>query len=263
MAYTVKSHAGGVMGDDARVTRGARVAGGARRASLTSDVVVREAIALADAHGLDALSMRSLADRLGVVPMALYKHVRDKDALLDHMVDAILAEIPAAAPTGSPARWHDAVRERILGTRAALHRHPWAWRALETRTAPSPAMLDHLESVIAILREGGLDASLTHHAMHALGSRVWGFTQELAPSPPPPADPAVRSAMLEAMASRWPRVLESAMAARHDPGTAVGPSCDDDAEFAFAIDVLLDGIALRHAAGWSAPPAASPGATPA
>ncbi|WP_062461194.1 TetR/AcrR family transcriptional regulator [Demequina soli] len=222
----------------------------ARRTPLSRERVLREAVAFADAHGLEALSMRALADRLGVVPMALYKHVRDKDALVDGMVDAVLAEVPAPAdPPAGP--WRAAARARVLDARAALQRHPWAWRALETRTAPSPAMLDHMEAMLRILRDGGLSPQLAHHTMHALGSRVWGFTQEVASSAPAPTDPAQIAAAMEAMAARWPAVLESAMSAGHDAATTVGAACDDDFEFAFALDLLLDGAESLHARGWT------------
>jgi len=221
-----------------------------RRAPLTRERVLAEAVALADVDGLEALSMRALADRLGVVPMALYKHVRDKEALLDGMVETVLAEVPAAPQAPGPA-WKAAARARVLDTRRALQRHPWAWRALETRTAPSPAMLDHMEAMLRILRAGGLSPQLTHHAMHALGSRMWGFTQEVGASGPPPTDPEEVQAAMAAMAARWPAVLESAMSAGHDPDSAVGAGCDDDFEFAFALDLILDGAARLHESGWT------------
>ncbi|WP_084039492.1 TetR/AcrR family transcriptional regulator [Demequina sp. NBRC 110053] len=220
----------------------------ARRAPLSRERVLREALQAADDDGLEALSMRALADRLGVVPMALYKHVRGKDELLDAMVDAVVAEIgppPAAGP------WPERARALILQARAVMLAHPWAWRALETRTLPSPAVLDHMERMIRVLRDGGVSVDLTHHMMHTLGSRLWGFSQEVFASPSPPAagpDPET----LALMAERWPGVLESAASARHDDGTTVGPGCDDAAEFAFAVDLLLDGAERLHRAGWTA-----------
>ncbi|MFD0529018.1 TetR/AcrR family transcriptional regulator C-terminal domain-containing protein [Kitasatospora arboriphila] len=127
--------------------------------------------------------MRSLAQELGVVPMALYKHVANKEQLLDGMVDVVVGEI--GPPDGGDG-WKDAVRGRILATRHALLRHPWAARVVESRPGPTPGTLGHLDSLIGMFRAGGLSADLTHHAMHALGGRVWGFTQELFPAPRPP-----------------------------------------------------------------------------
>jgi AcrR family transcriptional regulator len=217
------------------------------RPPLSRDRVVAAAVTLADERGDDAPSMRALADRLDVVPMALYKHVRNRDELLDAMVDAVVAEITPPAPTG---RWQDDARALVLAARAVMLRHPWAWRAVETREAPSPVVLDHMEAMIRTLRTGGLSAPLVHHVMHALGSRLWGFGQEVFASPAAPPDGPARQEAAALLAARWPYVLESATAAGHDDATTVGPGCDDEAEFRFALDLVLDGAARLHAAGW-------------
>src|ERR1051326_9151111 len=96
-----------------------------RRVRLSRDHVLRAAVALADAIGIESLSMRKLAEELDVVPMALYKHVANKDQLLDGMLDVVIGEI---APPVSGTDWRTAVRHRILSARAALVRHPWASR---------------------------------------------------------------------------------------------------------------------------------------
>ena len=147
-----------------------------RRTPLNRARVLEAAVALADEVGLEALSMRRLAEALGVVPMALYKHVANKDELLDGMVDAVIGEIAAVVPG---AGWKDAVRLRVLSARQALLRHPWARQALETRTNRTPAVLKYTDEVIGMFLAGGFSVDLTHHVMHALGSRMWGFTQEL------------------------------------------------------------------------------------
>jgi AcrR family transcriptional regulator len=218
------------------------------RARLTVDRIVAEALAVADADGLDALSMRPLAERLGVVPMALYKHVSNKDALLTLMVDAVIREIGVPAASG---QWKADARALLLAARAVQHRHPWAWAAIETRPSPTPAALDHMNAMIAALRLG-LNPLLAHHVMHALGSRVWGFSQEVF-SGPPPSDPDAARAAAEMLAARWPHVLESAMSASHDASGIVGPGCDDEAEYLFAIDLVLDGAERLASQGWPAP----------
>ncbi|MDI2130657.1 TetR/AcrR family transcriptional regulator C-terminal domain-containing protein [Yinghuangia seranimata] len=220
----------------------------ARRTPLNRDRVLRAAVALADASGIDGLSMRSLAQELGVVPMALYKHVANKDELLDGIADIVVGEF--AAPVGG-TDWQADVRAQILAARGALLRHPWAARVIETRTQLTPGALAYLDALIGTFRAGGLSADLTHHAMHALGSRVWGFTQELLPAPPE-VEGAQREAALREMAARYPHIAEIAAAAAHEDDTVVGGGgCDDQFEFEFALDVLLDGIARLHAAGWS------------
>ncbi|MFJ5229019.1 TetR/AcrR family transcriptional regulator C-terminal domain-containing protein [Kitasatospora sp. NPDC088391] len=233
-----------------------RTPNAARRPQLNRARVLAAAVELADRTGIEALSMRGLAQELGVVPMALYKHVANKEELLDGMVEAVVGEI--GPPTGG-ADWQAAVRGRVLAARAALLRHPWASRAIESRTRPTPAMLSHLDSVAGLFLAGGVSADLTHHAMHALGSRVWGFTQELFPAPP--TDPAAQAAaeaaqaataaQLQAMAAHFPHLAAIVAARSHDPGSVVGGGCDDAFEFEFALDVLLDGFARLHRAGWT------------
>jgi AcrR family transcriptional regulator len=219
-----------------------------RRAPLNRDRVLRAAVALADDAGIEALNMRNLAQELGVVPMALYKHVANKEELLDGMVEVIVGEID---PPEDAADWKVAIRQRILSARQALLRHRWASQVIESRTNASPVVLDYMDSVIGMFRAGGFSVDLTHHVMHALGSRMWGFTQEVFPTPPPPADPDARAAMFSEVAARWPHIIEVATASSHDEGSAVGPGCDDQFEFEFALDALLDGFERLHQQGWS------------
>ena len=212
---------------------------GARpRLPLSRDRVLRAAVALADQGGVDALSMRKLAQELGVVPMALYKHVASKDELLDGMIDVVVGEIdPPAAGTD----WKTATRRRVLSARAALLRHPWASRVIESRTTPTPTVLDYMDSMIGILRAGGFSIDLTHHAMHAMGSRLLGFTQELYDDSMD-LDPEATAAMAQQMAGRYPHIAELVMAITHDPTSVVGRGCDDQFEFEFALDLMLDGL---------------------
>jgi AcrR family transcriptional regulator len=219
-----------------------------RRAPLNRDRVLRAAVALADDSGIEALSMRNLAAELGVVPMALYKHVANKEELLDGMVEVIVGEIDPPMPA---ADWKIAIRQRILSARQALLRHPWASNVIESRTNAPPVVLDYMDSLIGMFRAGGFSVDLTHHVMHALGSRMWGFTQEVFPTPPPPADPDTRAAMFRQVAARWPYIIEVATLGSHDEGSAVGRGCDDQFEFEFALDALLDGFERLHVQGWS------------
>ncbi|MFE7874003.1 TetR/AcrR family transcriptional regulator [Micromonospora humida] len=224
-----------------------------RRTPLSRDRILRAAVTLADGAGIESLSMRNLAQDLGVVPMALYKHVANKDELLDGMIDVVVGEIEPLTPG---VGWQPAIRRRVLSARQVLRRHPWASLAIESRSTATPAVLGYLDSMIGALRAGGLSADLTHHVMHALGSRILGFSQELfdasrqagrtgptAPTPPAPLPPEV--------AARFPHVAEIATAAAHDTGSVVGAGCDDQFEFEFALDLLLDGIERLRAQGWT------------
>jgi AcrR family transcriptional regulator len=105
------------------------------RLPLSRQRVLGAAVALADAGGVEALSMRRLAQELGVVPMALYKHVANKDELLDGMVDVVVGEID---PPAGGADWKTAIRRRVLSARRALPRHRWASRVIESRGPARP-----------------------------------------------------------------------------------------------------------------------------
>ncbi|GAA2480188.1 TetR/AcrR family transcriptional regulator C-terminal domain-containing protein [Winogradskya humida] len=212
------------------------------RTPLSRERVLLGAVALADTAGIDSLSMRKLAQDFDVVPMALYKHVAGKEDLLDGMVDVILAEIEPPAPG---ATWKTAARTRILSARRALLRHPWASRIIESRPAPTPAVLAYLNAMIGIFRDGGLSAGLTHHLMHTLGSRIYGFSQELFNATATP-DPQALAAAATELAAHFPHVAELATTASHDGHSVVGQGCDDQYEFEFALDLILDAFERRQ-----------------
>ncbi|MCP8710960.1 TetR/AcrR family transcriptional regulator C-terminal domain-containing protein [Streptomyces sp. AC04842] len=221
------------------------------RTPLSRLRVLSAAVALADEGGADALSMRKIAQRLGVVPMALYKHVANKDELLDGMIDTVVGEID---PPVEGADWRTTVRLRVLSARRMLLRHPWASAVIETRMkerpAPTPAVMAYLDEMIGVFRAGGFSLDLVHHAMHVMGSRLLGFSQELFVDSPSPAAPSSSpSPPPEEMAARYPNIAELAGAVAHDAGSVVGAGCDDQYEFEFALDLTLDGLErLRDAA---------------
>jgi AcrR family transcriptional regulator len=200
--------------------------------------VLGAAVAIADKAGIESLSMRRLAEELGVVPMALYKHVANKEELLDGMIDVVVGEVD---PPVAGAGWKSAVRQRILSARRALLRHPWASLVMESKKNPTPMVLAYMDSMIGLFRGGGFSVSLTHHVMHTIGSRVLGFTQELF-NDSRAIDPEMQAAMMRELGPRFPNVLAIAMAASHEGESVVGPGCDDQYEFEFALDLLLDGF---------------------
>lgn len=218
-----------------------------RRTPLTKDRVLGAAVKLADETGIDSLSMRKLAEALDVVPMALYKHFANKDQLLDGMIDMVITEID---PPLAGAGWKAAIRARILSARKALKRHPWASRVLETRSSASPVVLDYTNSMIGIFLEGGFSVDLTHHVMHAMGSRLMGFSQELFDDSAS-MDPEMRDAVVRQMQGRYPYIAEVVKTVYHDAGSVVGAGCDDQFEFEFALDLLLDGLESLRQKGWT------------
>jgi AcrR family transcriptional regulator len=213
-----------------------------RRARLNRDRVLRAAVALADEIGIDALSMRKLSDELGVVPMALYKHVANKEELLDGMVDVIVGEID---PPVEENDWQSAVRRRILSARRSLLRHPWAPGVIESRTSPSPATIAYIDSMIGMLLAGGFTPDLTHHALHALGSRIYGFTQEVLNDSQSP-EPGPQATAARELAMRFPHIVAMMAAIAHDRASYVGRGCDDQFEFEFALDLMLEGLEARR-----------------
>ena len=127
------------------------------RQRLSRERVLQAAIAHADAGGLEALTMRQLAEMLDVAPMALYRHVANKDDLIDAMIDVVFGEI--GLPSGG-ADWRTAMRERALSLCDVLARHHWAVGLMESRRSPGPANLRHHDAVIGKLRAAGLSADL-------------------------------------------------------------------------------------------------------
>lgn len=246
--------------------------GARRREPLNRAKVLRAGIALADAEGLDAVTMRRLAEDLGVVPMALYKHVADKDDLLDGMVDTLIADI-SAVPALQAEDWPRAVRETLTGARTVVTRHAWARRAIETRTERTPAVLAHMERVTQLFLAAGFTPDLTHHVMHLLGNRIWGFSPELFTRPEGTAHVAEATSSGRRAPSSGPRprrrttpepdpadypgILAIAADAQARLPGAVG--CDEDYEFAFALDVLLDGVSRLHRARWTSQAGAGSG----
>ena len=145
----------------------------ASRAPLTRERLLSVAVDLADRHGSEALSMRKLSKELGVDVMLLYRHVANKDDLLDGMVDVVFGEIGLPE---SGVDWRTAMRQQAVSARAALSRHRWAIGLMESRSRPGPATLRHHDAVLGSLREGGFSIEAAGHAYSILDSYIYGFT---------------------------------------------------------------------------------------
>jgi AcrR family transcriptional regulator len=226
------------------------------RAPLTRERVLRAAVELADERGIDALTMRALGQEVGVEAMSLYNHVKNKADILSGIVDVVCEEIVAAVdqiePPDDPADWKPVVRKRILTAREVLLRHRWAPAQLEALTDIPPSLLGYYDSLLGLMREGGFSLDLGHHAMHALGSRAIGFSQELFVQEDNEVDPALMEMMLRQMAGRYPHMADLMKIVVHDPESTLG-GCDDQFEFEFGLDVILDGLDRLREAGWQSP----------
>jgi len=209
--------------------------GATQRQPLTRDRVLAGAIAVADAGGLEALTIRSLADALGVKPMAIYHHVARKDAILAGMIDAVFAEI--ALPP-SDMDWRAAIRVRAGSARDVLRRHPWAIGLMDSRREPGPSTLRHHEAVIGTLQAGGFPIEVVGHAYSLLDSYTYGFVVQEATLPLDVEDgPGAAEAFLDVLdAAEYPNL--AGLAAEVASGS--GDGADD--EFAFGLELVLDGL---------------------
>jgi AcrR family transcriptional regulator len=209
---------------------------GAGRGRLSPDRVLRAAVALADAGGIESLTMRRLGQDLGVEAMSLYKHVANKDALLDGMVDLVFAEIEL--PSGD-AYWRTAMRDRAVSTRAALVRHPWATPLMQSRTAPGPATLQHHDAVIGTLRRAGFSVALTAHAFSVLDGYIYGFAMQQRSLPFDTLEEAQevgRQMFARMPAGAYPHLTELTVQHILQPGYDYGD------EFEYGLDLILDGL---------------------
>jgi AcrR family transcriptional regulator len=212
----------------------------ATRKPLSRARVLQAAVALGDEAGLEAFSMRGLAQELGVVPMALYKHVANKDELLDGMVDIVFSEIEL--PSGD-LDWRSAMRRRAISTRQALKRHSWAIGMMESRH-PGPANLRNHNAVMGCLRKAGFPFEMAVHTYSVQDAYIYGFAlqeKDLAFETPDSAgEAAQRRAETIGALDNYPYLVEIA--------TKLAKSGYDNAvEFAWGLDLILDGLEqLRH-----------------
>jgi AcrR family transcriptional regulator len=144
---------------------------------LSRERVLAAALRIADGDGIEALSMRKLAQELGVKAMSLYNHVANKDDIVDGIVDMVVGEIEVPE-IGSD--WKTAMRRRAISAHGVLLRHPWATMAMMSRMNVGPAMLRYIDATLGCLREAGFSFEMADHAWNAIDSHIYGFTlQEL------------------------------------------------------------------------------------
>ena len=132
------------------------------------------------------------------------------------------------------------MRQRVLAARGVLLRHRWVTGVLESRNNTGLPMMRYFDSIIGLLRAGGFSYDLIHHALHALGSRALGFTQE----PFDDSEEMDQDAMamfFQQLGADVPHIIEMLQDVTHDADTTLG-WCDDQFEFEFALDLLLDGL---------------------
>jgi len=225
------------------------------RTPLSRERVLAAAVALVDAHGVPALTMRRLAADLQVEAMSLYYHLPDKEALLDGVLETVLDEIVRAAGPGGDDVWQARLRRQFLAARQVMLRHPWAPALLATRHTAPAAVYVYYDGILATLVGAGFSYRLAHRALHAFGSLPLGFAQEVfspAPAGGGPAGAELAGAELAAMADALPHLAAMVAAEVHAAGDPTLGWCDSQVEFEFTLDLLLDGLARLRAPGSAA-----------
>jgi len=207
-----------------------------QRVPLSRERVLRAAFERTDAEGVEALSMRKLAQELGVEAMSLYRHVRNKGDIVDGLVDLVFAEIGLPA---TDVDWKTAMRQRAITVREVLARHPWAIGLMESRSTPGPATLQHHDAVLACLRNHGFSIALAAHAYSVLDSYIYGFALQQASLAFQTSEEAVKVAdgiRRQFPVDAYPHLME--IAVKH----VLLPGYDYANEFAFGLDLILDGL---------------------
>ena len=223
------------------------------RIPLSKERVLRAAIDVADKGGIESLTMRKLAQELGVEAMSLYYHVANKDQVLDGVVDVIVGEINAVVgqidvPAG-PADWKVAMRMRILAAREVLLRHPWAPEVIETRTSHEPCdieLLRRLCSVSSVMAASHTTWPITPCTPLAVGPSDSPRNCSIRTTPTQAAEAS--AAMFEQMASQLPNLVGMMSEISHDDPDSTLGWCDDQTEFEFGLDLILDGLDRRREA---------------
>ena len=204
-----------------------------KREALSRERILRQALAIVDREGLEAISMRRVGEALGVEAMSLYHHVANKAAILDGIFEIVLGQLPAAQPSAS---WQATLRARARALRAALRAHPNALPIFATRPAVTPAAIAHVEAVLDVLQRAGFSADEAISALQVLTAFVVGHS--IATYAPRPPDEASQPAYDRLDDQQFPRVREAArLLLTHDL----------EAELEFGLDALFAGLEVRLA----------------
>ncbi|MEO3874975.1 TetR/AcrR family transcriptional regulator [Nonomuraea sp. B12E4] len=208
---------------------------------LSRGLVLEAAIRVADRGGVAAITMRRVAQELGVEAMSLYHHVPNKDAILDGVVDMVFAAIKL--PGADHDDWREAIRARACSARAVLSRHNWALALMDSRRNPGPATLRHHDAVLGVLRRAGFTLPMAAHAVSLLDSYIGGFVLQEANLPLKTRDDVeeVSGTILDHIrAGELPYLTEIIV------DHALRPGYDHQSEFSYGLDLILDALEARR-----------------
>lgn len=196
--------------------------------------MLQAAIDLADEGGIDSLSIRKLAQAVGLKPMSLYHYVAGKDDIVNGILDLVVREFRLAEPEGE---WNEAIRQSAISAHAILLRHPWACALMMSPGAVSASRLAYMESLLGRLREAGFSPETTDHAYHALDSHIIGFTLwHTGYSTALRANPQLTAGSFEQLFADYPYLGEHAQ--QHERKRRPGEPSD----YEFGLDLILNGL---------------------
>lgn len=216
-----------------------------QRPPLSPERILQTALTLADQHGLAALSMRKLAEALQVEAMSLYNHVANKEALLDGLVERVVAEIEVPTAGGD---WREAMRRRAHSAHAALMRHPWATQLFVSRINVGPHMLHYIDQTLGCLHAAGFSYAMADHVWNVLDSHLYGFTLQALNFPLEPEDYAQAASEYIPLlpADQYPhfKALAQLVIDREHHGLQ---------DFSFGLELLLAGLEALRLEGQTRP----------
>jgi AcrR family transcriptional regulator len=202
------------------------------RVRLDKDRVLRAAIQLADKSGIESLTMRKLAKKLGVEAMTLYYYMANKDDIVNGILELVIGEIEVPAEGDD---WRTSLRRSAISAHEVLLRHPWACSLMMSPVRIGPARFRYMESLLGRLRQAGFSAEMTHHAYHALDSHILGFTMwEVGYTAGIQGMPDTAAFRRQFPVDRYPYIAEHM--GEH------GKKSSGDGEFGFGLDLILDGL---------------------
>ena len=201
---------------------------------LSRERVLAAALALVDARGLEALSMRNLAQELGVEAMSLYNHVENKEDILAGILELVVAEAP---PPADDLDWKPALRGWAIAAHEAFVRHPWAARIWMASSRPSPARFEDADTVLRRLREAGLPPSVVCHAFHVLNGYTLGYTLQQLDLP---YDDQELKQFAATVLADFPAAAYPDLAAHIQQH--LEPRYEETGSFEFGLELILDGL---------------------
>ena len=216
--------------------------------------MLRTAVDLAARDGIEALSMRKLADELGAGAMSLYHYVPNKEELLDGMVDIVFGELELPS---TDVDWRTAMRRRAIATREALNRHRWAVGLMESRATPGLASLRHHDATLGCLREGGFSIELAIQAYSVQDAYIYGFALQEKSLPFETAEQSTaiveeqvqefealaQERQFGSMADEFPYLAEVVA------GHVAKVGYDFETAFEYGLDLILDALERRRSEG--------------